>query len=74
MKIFNSLNAVVQTSPLGRFFEFDARETTFLKEIQGGTVTFLTMAYILAVNPMILGEKCQLNFIFIYGSFPLCDS
>ena len=66
MKIFKSLNKAVQTSLLRRFYEFDARELTFLKEVQGGTATYLIMAYIFAVNPMILGAKCELNFNFLF--------
>ena len=57
MRVFDSLNAAVQNSAVGRFFELDTRKTSFTQEFQGGTATFLTMAYILAVNPMILGKK-----------------
>lgn len=39
---------------LGRLFGFDERVTTVRTEITAGLTTFLTMAYILAVNPMIL--------------------
>lgn len=57
MAIFDSLNAAAQTSFIGKFFEFDARKTNLTTEIGGGTATFLTMAYILAVNPMILADS-----------------
>ena len=56
VRMFESLNAAVQTSKIGKFFELEERKTSFTQEFQGGTATFLTMAYILAVNPMILGE------------------
>ena len=36
-------------------FGFDPKTMTVKKEILGGLTTFLTMAYILAVNPTILG-------------------
>lgn len=39
-----------------KFFQFEKNKTSFKKEVIGGIVTFLTMAYILVVNPMILGE------------------
>ncbi len=41
---------------LKKVFGFDPRETTPRTEIMAGVTTFLTMAYILAVNPNILGE------------------
>lgn len=37
-------------------FGFNPKETTVRTEIMAGITTFLTMAYILAVNPNILGE------------------
>lgn len=39
-----------------KFFGFNPKETTIRTEIMAGITTFLTMAYILAVNPNILGE------------------
>lgn len=39
---------------LTKLFGFDAKTMTVRKEIIGGITTFLTMAYILAVNPSIL--------------------
>jgi AGZA family xanthine/uracil permease-like MFS transporter len=39
---------------LNRFFELDARGTTVTRELRGAVATFLTMAYILFVNPQIL--------------------
>ena len=41
---------------LEKLFGFNPKETTFRTEIMAGITTFLTMAYILAVNPNILGE------------------
>lgn len=41
---------------LKRLFGFDPSTMTLKKEIIGGITTFLTMAYILAVNPSILGD------------------
>jgi AGZA family xanthine/uracil permease-like MFS transporter len=39
-----------------KIFGFNPKETTIRTEIMAGITTFLTMAYILAVNPNILGE------------------
>ena len=39
-----------------KLFGFDPKTMTLKKEVMGGITTFLTMAYILAVNPSILGD------------------
>ena len=41
--------------PLDRFFELSARRTTVTREIRGGVTTFVAMAYIILLNPIILG-------------------
>ena len=41
---------------LEKLFGFNPKETTIRTEVMAGITTFLTMAYILAVNPNILGE------------------
>lgn len=41
---------------LNKLFEIEKRNSTIKKEVIGGTTTFLTMAYIIFVNPSILGE------------------
>ena len=38
------------------FFKLKENGTTVKKEVVAGITTFMTMAYILAVNPQILGE------------------
>ncbi|MCX7944796.1 MAG: NCS2 family permease [Deltaproteobacteria bacterium] len=43
------------------YFEFDKYNTTFTKEIIGGATTFITMVYIVVVNPKIL-EAAGLPF------------
>lgn len=40
---------------LDRFFEITQRGSTVAREIRGGVVTFVTMAYIVILNPLILG-------------------
>lgn len=39
-----------------RFFDFRARDTTMRREVLGGVATFLTMSYIVFVNPAILSS------------------
>jgi len=41
---------------IASFFDFKGRKSSYKKEILGGTTTFLTMAYIIFVNPSILSE------------------
>lgn len=39
---------------ISKYFEFEKHNTTFSKEIIGGATTFITMVYIVVVNPKIL--------------------
>ncbi|MGW4462929.1 NCS2 family permease [Micromonospora sp. NPDC004704] len=39
-----------------RYFEISARGSTISREIRGGLATFFTMAYIVVLNPLILGN------------------
>ncbi|NRQ38974.1 NCS2 family permease [Nonomuraea sp. NN258] len=39
---------------LDRFFELSARGTTIAREVRGGLTTFMAMAYIILLNPIIL--------------------
>ncbi|MCP3821326.1 NCS2 family permease [Streptomyces sp. A3M-1-3] len=39
-----------------RYFRITARGSTFGREVRGGFATFFTMAYILVLNPIILGS------------------
>ncbi len=41
---------------LDRFFEISARQSTLPAEIRGGVVTFIAMAYIIVLNPIILSS------------------
>ena len=42
--------------PLDRFFRISERGSTISREVRGGFATFFTMAYILVLNPIILGS------------------
>ena len=44
------------TSALDRFFKISERGSTAGREIRGGVVTFVTMAYIVVLNPLIIGS------------------
>jgi adenine/guanine/hypoxanthine permease len=57
MPFVENINNYVQESFVGRFFEMEKRKTTFLIELRGATATFMSMAYILAVNPRILADS-----------------
>jgi adenine/guanine/hypoxanthine permease len=43
-------------SPLDRFFQLTENHTTVRRELLGGLTTFMTMAYIIVVNPQILAQ------------------
>eukprot|EP00897_Mesotaenium_endlicherianum_P005949 jgi/Mesen1/5382/ME000268S04580 len=62
--IFHGINQVVNNSIVGSYFKMEARGTCLTTEIRAGTATFLTMAYILAVNAAILtasGGPCDVT-------------
>src|SRR6476469_9006063 len=42
---------------LDRFFQISERGSTMSRELRGGLVTFFTMAYIVVLNPLILGTQ-----------------
>lgn len=46
---------------IARFFDFAGNGTNLRTEILAGLTTFMTMAYILVVNPIILGDAIFLN-------------
>ena len=50
-----------QPGPLDRFFGLSAAGTTAGTELRAGLTTFLTMAYILFVNPSILSQAIQIE-------------
>ncbi|MEV6786906.1 NCS2 family permease [Streptomyces sp. NPDC051098] len=44
------------SAQVDQYFRISARGSTFAREIRGGFATFFTMAYILVLNPIILGS------------------
>ncbi|MBA2697355.1 MAG: NCS2 family permease [Nocardioidaceae bacterium] len=49
------------------FFKISERGSTVSREIRGGLVTFFTMAYIVVLNPIILGQAMDVNGDSITG-------
>jgi AGZA family xanthine/uracil permease-like MFS transporter len=54
-------------SMLDSFFKISQRGSTVAREIRGGVVTFFTMAYIVALNPLIIGLAKDADGKFIGG-------
>ena len=50
-----------------RFFKITRRGSTVGREVRGGLVTFFSMAYIIALNPIILGTTTDVNGNLISG-------
>jgi adenine/guanine/hypoxanthine permease len=50
-----------------RYFKISERGSTVEREIRGGVVTFFTMAYIIVLNPLILGFAPDENGHFLGG-------
>jgi adenine/guanine/hypoxanthine permease len=48
-------------SNLDRWFDISKRGSTITQEVRGGIVTFVTMAYIVVLNPLILGFAPDVN-------------
>ncbi|MBA0585066.1 adenine/guanine permease AZG1 [Gossypium raimondii] len=51
------LNSFIANTKVGKRFKLTERNTSFTTELRAGTATFLTMAYILAVNASILTDS-----------------
>ena len=56
-----------QGSGLDGFFQISQRGSTVGREVRGGVVTFLTMAYIIVLNPLILGYVPDSTGAFLGG-------
>ena len=44
---------------MNKYFEYRKHKTNFKTEVIAGVTTFLTMAYIMFLNPFILSESCR---------------
>ena len=54
-------------SGVDRWFSMSARGSNYTREIRGGVVTFFTMAYIVVLNPLIIGTAKDMNGNFVGG-------
>jgi AGZA family xanthine/uracil permease-like MFS transporter len=54
-------------SALDRFFRISARGSTVGREVRGGLATFFTMAYIIVLNPLIIGTVQDGTGAFLGG-------
>lgn len=54
-----------RVSGFDRWFELTARGSNYSREIRGGFVTFFTMAYIVVLNPLIIGTAKDVNGMYI---------
>jgi adenine/guanine/hypoxanthine permease len=54
-------------SGVDRYFKITERGTTLGREIRGGLVTFFTMAYIVVLNPLIIGTQPDATGEFLGG-------
>jgi AGZA family xanthine/uracil permease-like MFS transporter len=52
---------------LDRFFGITERGSTVAREVRGGLVTFFTMAYIIVLNPLIIGTAPDADGQFLGG-------
>ena len=57
----------VAAQPLDRFFSITERGSTLTREVRGGLVTFVTMVYIVVLNPLIIGTVQDKNGHFLGG-------
>jgi AGZA family xanthine/uracil permease-like MFS transporter len=62
-----------QRSSLDRYFAITRRGSTIGAEIRGGLVTFVTMAYIIALNPLIIGTATDKNGNLVSGQAASAD-
>ena len=62
------------TSSFDRWFELSARGSTYGREVRGGFVTFFTMAYIVVLNPLIIGTAKDMNGDYVGGTTDVVTS
>jgi len=49
------------------FFQISPRGSTLSREVRGGFATFFTMAYIVVLNPLIIGTQADSTGVFLGG-------
>jgi AGZA family xanthine/uracil permease-like MFS transporter len=58
------------TGAIERYFKIHQRGSTLARELRGGVVTFFTMAYIVVLNPLILGFVPDADGGYLGGGEP----
>ncbi len=58
----------VRTGGFDGFFKITERGSTIGREVRGGFATFFTMAYIVVLNPLIIGTQKDGTGVFLGGS------
>ena len=52
---------------LDEYFRISERNSTMAREVRGGVVTFLTMAYIIVLNPIMLAGVADADGRYLGG-------
>lgn len=60
-------STVSPVSRLDQFFRVSERKSSVAREVRGGLATFFTMAYIIVLNPLIIGTVADVNGDFLGG-------
>ncbi len=61
------LDRTTESGGLDRFFSISSRGSTVAREVRGGVVTFVTMVYIVVLNPLIIGTVKDSNGHYLGG-------
>jgi AGZA family xanthine/uracil permease-like MFS transporter len=59
--------ATRRSTGLDRYFAITERGSTVAREVRGGLVTFVTMVYIVVLNPLIIGTVKDADGNFLGG-------
>ncbi len=63
-----------EPNALARYFRFGQHGTNLKTEILAGVTTFLTMAYVLLVNPFLLGKEAGMDFGAVFVATALASA
>lgn len=69
-----STTDTTRSSKIDHWFELTKRGSTYTRELRGGLVTFVTMAYIVVLGPLILGTGTDSTGSLIGGFTDVGDS
>ena len=67
LRLVSTRNTTAPRGGLDGFFKISERGSTVEREFRGGVVTFFTMAYIIVLNPLILGFATDADGEFLGG-------